>query len=115
MQTITIDATGKRLGRLATEVARHLVGKNTPHFAKNAVEDIEVLVINAGRLDVAERKLTSTTYVRYSGYPGGLKKENLVHLKERKGYGEALKLAVNGMLPKNKLRTKRLMRLKVSE
>ena len=115
MQTVTIDAEGKKLGRIATEAASYLLGKHKPTFAKNVVEDISVHVVNVGKLDVSERKLTSTTYVRYSGYPSGLKKMTLAELKAKKGFAEALKVAVSGMLPKNKLRTKRLMRLKISE
>lgn len=115
MQTVTIDAEGKKLGRIASEAASYLLGKRTPAFAKNKVEDISVHIVNAGKLSVTERKLTTTTYVRYSGYPGGLKSETLAMLRNRKGYKEALKIAVSGMLPKNKLRTKRLQRLTISE
>ena len=115
MQTITIDAQGKKLGRVATEAASILLGKNSTSFARNVVQDVEVRVINAGKLDVTDRKLTSTTYVRYSGYPGGLKKENLAEMSAKKGFAPALTIAISGMLPKNKLRDKRMLRLKVSE
>jgi len=115
MQTVTIDAEGKKLGRIASQAASVLLGKNKAHFAKNKVEDVTVHIVNAGKLSVTERKLTTTTYVRYSGYPGGLKSANLAQLKERKGLSAALKIAVSGMLPKNKLRDQRLKRLKISE
>lgn len=115
MQTVTIDAKGKRLGRIASEAASYLLGKKSASFAKNTVEDIEVRVVNVSKLNVTDRKLTSTTYVRYSGYPGGIKQENLAQLSARRGFGEALRIAVSGMLPKNKLRAKRLLRLKISE
>lgn len=115
MQTITLDAEGKRLGRIASVAAGYLLGKHSTYFAKNKVEDISVHIVNVAKLDVSERKLTSTRYVRYSGYPGGLKEESLAQIKTRKGYTGALKIAVSGMLPKNKLHTKRLMRLKISE
>lgn len=112
---ITIDAKGKRLGRVASEVALILLGKKTPHFSKNIVEDVKVKVLNASKLDLSERKLTTSTYVRYSGYPGGLKTENLKNLSARRGFREALTIAVKGMLPRNKLRAPRLKRLTVSE
>lgn len=115
MQTVTIDAEGKKLGRIASQAAGYLLGKHSASFAKNKVEDIAVHIVNAGKLSVSERKLTTTTYVRYSGYPGGLKSEKLAALRDRKGYKEALKIAVSGMLPKNKLRTKRMLRLTISE
>jgi large subunit ribosomal protein L13 len=112
---ITIDAKGQRLGRVATATAALLMGKSSRHFAKNVVENVTIKIINASKLDISERKLTGTTYVRYSGYPGGLKRENLKSLSARRGYAEALRIAVRGMLPGNKLRTPRLKRLTISE
>lgn len=112
---ITIDAKGKRMGRVATEAAAFLMGKKSRSFAKNIVEDVTIKIINASKLDLSERKLTGTTYVRYSGYPGGLKRENLKSLSARRGFSEALRIAVRGMLPGNKLRTPRLKRLTISE
>lgn len=110
----TIDAAGKRLGRVATEVATVLLGKNTTHFAKHVVEDITVNVTNASKLDITEKRGT-IEFQTYSGYPGGRRVETLSHLAKRLGYGEVVRRVVGGMLPKNKLHTKRMHNLKVTE
>lgn len=115
MKTITIDATAKKLGRIATEAATYLMGKHSTRFAKNVVEDVEVHIVNASKLDLPERKLTGTSYVRYSGYPGGIKKQNMAELIARHGFKAAVTIAVKGMLPGNKLRVKRMHRLKVTD
>jgi large subunit ribosomal protein L13 len=112
---ITIDATNKHLGRVAAQAAAHLIGKDSRDFAKNVIPDVSVHIVNASKLSVPQRKLTTTTYVRYSLYPGGLKRETLKQLLERRGISRALTIAVRGMLPKNKLRDKRMMQLTISE
>lgn len=111
---IHIDATGKRLGRLATVIAATLNGKDTTDFAKNRVSDVMVTVDNASKLDITEKRGTET-YATYSGYPGGLKKETLEHLGKRRGYAEALRRTVAGMLPNNKLKKVRLKNLIINE
>lgn len=110
----TIDAAGKRLGRVATEVASLLLGKNTTHFTKNLVEDVTVKVTNASKLNVSEKRGTEE-FQSYSGYPGGRRVETLTHLAKRLGYGEVVRRVVGGMLPKNKLHTKRMHNLEVTE
>lgn len=110
----TIDATGKRLGRLATEIASILLGKNTTHVTKNLVESVTVKVTNASKLDITEKR-AKEEFQSYSGYPGGRRVETLEHLGKRLGYGEVVRRVVSGMLPKNKLRTKRLHNLEVTE
>ncbi len=111
----TIDAKDKKLGRLATEVAVILMGKNNSDFAKNKIPNITVEVINLSKLNIDEKKKESTLYKRYSGYPGGLKIETLGKLESRLGIGNAFKKTVSGMLPKNKLRDRMLKNLVVSE
>ena len=111
----TIDATNKSLGRLATEVASILMGKNSVSFVRNAVSGNTVTVTNANKLKVTEKKLTEKTYKHYSGYPGGLKVQNMAHLVERKGYKEVVERAVKGMLPDNKLKKQFLKNLTVEE
>ena len=111
----TIDAKDKKLGRLATEVAVLLMGKNTPDFAKNKIPAITVEVVNLSKLDITPKKKEQTLYKRYSGYPGGLKIENLGKLSERLGIGNAFKKTVSGMLPKNKLRDRMLKNLVITE
>ncbi len=107
-KTYTIDATGKRLGKVATEAATVLMGKNEATFAKHIMSDVVVTIENASKLDIPEKKL-GEIYQSYSGYPGGRKEETLGHLAERLGIAEVISRTVNGMLPKNK-HQKRLMK-----
>ena len=111
----TIDATNQKLGRLATQVAKLLIGKDQTDFVKNKVVGSKVKVINASKMSIATKKMKTETHARYSGYPGGLTKETLEKTAEKKGYAEVLRLAVSGMLPKNKLRTKFLLNLSITE
>jgi len=110
-----IDATNKKLGRLATEVAVLLMGKNTPDFAKNKVADIKLNITNASKMDIDEKKLTTKEYQRYSGFPGGLKRMKMSEVVAKKGFAEVLEKAVYGMLPANKLRAKLMKNLVIEE
>lgn len=109
-----IDATGKRLGRVATEAASVLLGKNSTSFAKNVVPDITVKIEHASKLDITEKR-AQDEFQSYSGYPGGRRVETLGHLAARRGYSEVLKRVVGGMLPKNKLHDVRMHNLEVTE
>lgn len=109
-----IDATGKRLGRIATEVASILLGKNTTHVAKNLVEPVTVKVTNARLLDISEKR-SKIEFQSYSGHPGGRRVESLDHLAKRLGYGEVVRRVVSGMIPKNRLHSPRLHNLEVTE
>jgi large subunit ribosomal protein L13 len=100
----TVDAKGKTLGRVATEVAVFLMEKNTAAYSPEKVPTTKVLVINAGSLSISEKKKGEKTYKRYSGYPGGLTVTPMKDLLTKKGNEEALMLAVKGMLPDNKLK-----------
>ena len=110
-----IDAAGKKLGRVASEAAKLLLGKNLTSFVKNAHPAVTVKIINTSKVDISEKKLKNAYHARYSLYPGGLVKETLAKTIEKKGYGEIFKLAVKGMLPKNKLQTPMLKNLVVTE
>ncbi len=110
-----IDAKGKRLGRIASEVATILMGKHRPDAVKHITADVIVNVENASGLDISEKKQKEKTYKRYSGYPGGLKVFPMKKLIEKKGFSEVMRKAVYGMLPNNKLRAKRMKNLIVSE
>jgi len=110
-----MDAKDMKLGRLATEIAVFLMGKNTPDFKKEELSDRQVEVLNASKIMLDEKKLESKKYKRYSGYPGGLKEEKMANLIKRKGYGEILRIAVYGMLPKNKLRSRMIKNLTIKE
>ncbi len=112
---ITIDAQGKTLGRVATAAAKVLLGKHKPTFAKNAVMGEEVTITNASKVRISGNKKLQKKYVRYSGYPGGQKKESYGMLSARRGEGEAIRRAVLGMLPKNRLQAKRIKLLKIEK
>jgi large subunit ribosomal protein L13 len=110
----TLDAKGKKLGRLASEAAMILRGKNTPAFKPNAVSGNKVKIVNASLVDLAPVKLEKE-YARYSGYPGGLKFEKRGKLIARKGYKEVFEKAVFGMLPGNRLRKPLMKNLTIEE
>ena len=110
----TIDAAGKRLGRIATEAATYLIGKNSPQFVKNIAPDVKVTITNASQMDITEKR-KQDIYQSYSGYPGGRNEETLEHLGERLGYAEVLRRTINGMLPKNKLQSVRMKNLIITE
>ena len=112
---ITIDAQGKTVGRVASEAAKVLIGKHKATFVKNAVMGEEVTVVNASKVRISGDKPRAKTYVRYSGYPGGQKIETYAMLTARRGEAEAIRRAVLGMLPKNKLQTKRIKLLTIKK
>ena len=113
---VTIDATGRSIGRVATEAAEVLRGKNTADFSKNRIAGAPVHITNASQVNISsQRKMLGKVYVRYSGYPGGQKKETLKEVAEKKGYSEAVRRAIYGMLPGNKLRPRIMKRLTISE
>lgn len=109
-----IDAAGKRLGKVATEAARYLIGKDSPDFVRHNAAPVKVTITNASKLDVTEKK-KGEIYQSYSGHPGGRKVETLEHLGERLGYSEVVRRTVEGMLPKNKLQAVMMKNLTVSE
>lgn len=113
-ETYTIDAAGKRLGKVATEAATVLMGKNKADFAKHEMSDVVVTVENAGKLDIPEKK-QGEIYQSFSGYPGGRKTETLDHLRVRLGIGEVMKRTIGGMLPNNKHKKRLLKQLIISE
>lgn len=100
----TIDAKNKKMGRLASEIAVLLMGKDKPGFRRNVVSSNTVTVENVDLLDIDPKKMDQKVYSSYSGYPGGLKQRSMVNVIEKKGHSEVLKNAVYGMLPSNKLR-----------
>lgn len=112
MKEHIIDAKGRTLGRVATEAATFLLGKDIPATVKrNAVANVRVRIVNAMDMNISDRKKVQTTYHRHSGFPGGVKTENLGQVIEKKGIGEAVRRTVKGMLPTNTLRERRLKRL----
>ena len=89
--------------------------RNTPDFEKHKVADNTVVVDNASKLSISDKKKEEKEYERYSGYPGGLKIDSLAKLIEKKGYGEVIRNAVYGMLPANKLRARLMKNLIINE
>ncbi len=110
----TIDAAGKRLGKVATEAATYLIGKNSADFVKHLAPEVVVTISNVSKLDFTDKK-KEEIYQSYSGYPGGRKTETLEHLGERLGYSEVVRRTVKGMLPKNKLQAVMMKNLVVTE
>ena len=107
-----VDAAGQTLGRLASRIARILEGKHKPTFATHLDSGDHVIVINAGQIGVTKDKRETKLYVRHSGYPDGLKQETLGALLARRPE-EAIRRAVKGMLPHNRLGAQQLRKLKV--
>jgi large subunit ribosomal protein L13 len=113
--THTIDATGKHLGRVASEVAYLLLGKDRTDAVRNVAAPVRVEVQNVSKLAITEKKRAQKEYDRYTGYPGGRRVLNMEKLIEKKGYTEVFRKAVYGMLPNNKLRAVRMKKLIISE
>jgi len=109
---ILLDAKGQTLGRFAAKVASMLSGKNKPEYTPNADMGDYVVVVNAKEINVTGKKLDQKIYYRHSGYPGGIKSKPLRKVMENSA-SDALKSAVKGMLPKNKLGKQMLTKLKV--
>jgi large subunit ribosomal protein L13 len=97
-----VDAEGKTLGRLATEVAAILRGKHKPTFTPHVDTGDHVIILNASKIELTGKKLTDKIYYRHSLHPGGLKTRTALEM--RTNYPERmLELAIKGMLPKNSL------------
>jgi large subunit ribosomal protein L13 len=111
-KTHTIDAGGKVLGRLATQIAVLLRGKHKPTFVPYKDEGDFVVVKDIKNIKITGKKLEQKKYYRHSGYPGGFKEIAMKKLFAEKP-AEVLKKAVWGMLPKNKLRKEMIKRLKI--
>lgn len=109
---VLIDATDKVLGRLATQIANILMGKNKVKFARIVVIGDGVIVINAEKVKLTGNKLKQKIYYRHSGYPGGIKATSAEEMLQ-KHPERLITLAVKGMLPKNKIGRRLLTRLKV--
>ena len=107
-----VDAEGKILGRLASEIAKRLRGKHRPNFAPHVDVGDFIVVVNAEKIRLTGKKLDQKIYWRHSGYMGGLKLRTARQMLEKKPE-ELLRLAVKRMLPKNRLGRKLLKKLKI--
>jgi large subunit ribosomal protein L13 len=110
-----IDATNRKIGRVATEAAMSLMGKDNPNYQPNILADIKVVIDNASQTDISQKKKGEKSYMKYSGYPGGLKFETLDKVLKNKGHEEVYRKAVFGMLPNNRLRALRMKNLIVND
>ncbi len=109
----TIDASNRTLGRVASEAAHALLGKRTPHFVKNEVLPVKVVIENASKLHLPIRRIEGKIYTRYTGHPGGLKFTGMQELIDKKGIEEVVRKTVDGMIPHNKLRKGRMKNLTI--
>ncbi|HEY2741510.1 MAG TPA: 50S ribosomal protein L13 [Gaiellaceae bacterium] len=107
-----VDAEGKTLGRLATQIADTLRGKRKPQFTPHVDTGDFVIVVNAEKIQVTGNKLDQKRYYRHSGYPGGLRSRTLREQLDRRPT-EVLRVAVKGMLPKNRLARQQITKLKI--
>ena len=111
----TIDAQGKKLGRVASEAAKFLMGKRTTTYARNKLSGVKVSIINTGKAAIDFKKLDDKKYVTYTGFRGGIYTEKLSELIARKGVSEAFERAVYRMLPSNSLRKAMMKNLTITE
>jgi large subunit ribosomal protein L13 len=109
---LVVDADGQVLGRLATAIARKLIGKDKPEYTPFLDCGDHIVVINAERVKLTGNKMDQKVYRHHSGYPGGLKEISIRSLMQRRPE-EVIREAVLGMLPKNKLRARRAKKLRV--
>jgi large subunit ribosomal protein L13 len=107
-----VDAEGKTLGRLATQIADTLRGKNKATYTPNTDTGDFVIVVNAEKIHVTGQKLDQKLYYNHSGYPGGLRTRTLRTQLERRPT-EVLRKAVKGMLPRNRLARQQITKLKI--
>ena len=107
-----VDANGQTLGRLATQIADALRGKRKPEYTPHVDTGDFVVVVNAEKISVTGNKRADKHYYRHSGYPGGIKVRTLEEMLERRPE-EVIRIAVKGMLPRNRLARKQLTKLKV--
>lgn len=105
-----IDASGKVLGKLASEVAKRLIGKHRVEYVSNQNYGDKVVVTNASKIAVTGNKMKNKTYFKHTGFPGGIKSQTLEELMD-KDSTQVVRLAVKGMLPQNKLTKERMANL----
>lgn len=97
-----IDAKGQRLGKVAAKAAMLLMGKHEASFVPHLDNGHRVVIINSAHLSIDERKLEQKMYYHHTGYPGGIRSKNLAEMHGSKP-NEVIRIAVKGMLPKNRM------------
>jgi large subunit ribosomal protein L13 len=111
-QWYLVNAEGKVLGRLATELVKILKGKNKPTYTPHLDTGDFVIVVNAGKVTLTGKKMKDKIYYHHTGYPGGIKEMNAEKLLAKKPT-EIIRMAVKGMLPKNSLGRQMIRKLKI--
>jgi len=111
-QWYLVDAEGKVLGRLATELAKILRGKNKPIYTPHVDTGDFVIVVNAGKVALTGKKMKDKIYYHHTGYPGGIREISAEKLLAKKPT-EMIRIAVKGMLPKNSLGRQMIQKLKI--
>ena len=109
---LLVDANGLTLGRMATQVADMLLGKRKPEYTPHIDTGDFVVVVNAEKIHVTGNKRADKRYYRHSGYPGGLRSRSFEEMQARRPE-EIIRLAVKGMMPRNRLERKQLTKLKI--
>jgi large subunit ribosomal protein L13 len=112
---VTIDAAGRAIGRVASEAAMNLRNKLSPSFEPHIAPKVRVKIVNAAKLKLVAKKMSQTRHTRYTGYPGGLRQPTQEQVIAKHGASEPLRLAIKGMLPRNKLRAIMMTHLEISE
>lgn len=112
--TYTIDATDRTLGRVASEAAHALLGKRSALMTKNRAHPVKVTIENAAKLHLPTRRVKGKVYTHYTGYPGGLREVGMAEMIAKKGIEEVVRKTVDGMIPRNRLRTPRMKNLVVT-
>jgi large subunit ribosomal protein L13 len=115
MNNYTIDAQDKKIGRVASEAAGYLMGKNSVKFARNLAPEVKVSIINCAKANIDTKKKSDKKYVTFTGFRGGINTETLGDLIGRKGVSEAFKRAVYRMLPSNSLRKTMMKNVTITE
>jgi large subunit ribosomal protein L13 len=111
---ITIDATDRTLGRVASEAAHALLGKRSVRYTPHLALPVTVVIEHAGKLRLPQKRTRSTVYKRYTGYPGGQRTATMAEVLEKKGVAEVVRKTVDGMIPRNRLRAPRMKHLIVN-
>jgi len=111
----TLDATGQKLGRLASEAASIILGKKSAQYVQNEVLPVRVVITNASKMSMSEKRIANKEYTRYTGYPGGLRTMSMQEMMDKKGVSEMLKKTIDGMIPRNKLRKERMKRVTITD
>lgn len=111
----TIDTANRSLGRVASEAAMALMGKNTPDYKRNVTAPVEVHITNASKVKISSKKMADKIFRHHTGYRGSLKEVDMARFIREKGYKELFRKTVYGMLPTNKLRPKMIKNLHVTD